>query len=501
MGMISRQSVVYFLGTVFSVAVGYLFKIYVARVLGPEPLGIYALGMTAVSFGALFSGMGLPFTATRFVSIYMSRHAVGTLRRFLRRSLLHIFLTGLLSASVLIIGREWIAKSLYNDPRIAPFLLLLALLVPISTLMNFVGAVMRGYRVVAKRTLLEHFIQFPLKILLTIVLFSYGWALWGYIAAELAAAVAVLSVMCWIVWKLTPAGVDTAPTSDTGAGEASTFAWHMFILGFLGFVSGQFDRIVQGVVLDARQVGIYSIAMTTAVFIPILLTAVNSIFGPMIAELHANGEVGLLQRLYQILTKWIFGLTYPLVLVIVVLSAEFLGLFGASFRSASLVLTLLAIGQLVNVSVGSAGHLLLMAGRQKVEIRIVALSAGLAVALNLLLVPSMGLVGAGIAGAVCNATSNLLRLWQVKKCLGISPYNRHQLRLVYPIALSALAVVTFRASPAAGSWPDWAMIAVALAASYAAFASAALFFSLDDDDRTIRAAFLDTIRRAVARSA
>jgi len=40
---------VFLLGRLFTVTAGYLFKIYVARNLGAEALGIYTLGMTAAS--------------------------------------------------------------------------------------------------------------------------------------------------------------------------------------------------------------------------------------------------------------------------------------------------------------------------------------------------------------------------------------------------------------------------------------------------------------------
>ena len=44
-GQISRHSSVFFAGTMFTAAIGYLFKIYLARKLGAEALGLYALGM------------------------------------------------------------------------------------------------------------------------------------------------------------------------------------------------------------------------------------------------------------------------------------------------------------------------------------------------------------------------------------------------------------------------------------------------------------------------
>src|SRR5437763_939598 len=64
-GQISRQSAVFFAGTMFTSVAAYAFKIYLARALGAEALGIYALGMTAVATIGLVAAsrdrvMGIP---------------------------------------------------------------------------------------------------------------------------------------------------------------------------------------------------------------------------------------------------------------------------------------------------------------------------------------------------------------------------------------------------------------------------------------------------------
>ena len=57
---ISRQSSVFLLGTLFTAAIGYLFKIYLARALGAEALGIYALGMTVGGLASIVGSIGIP---------------------------------------------------------------------------------------------------------------------------------------------------------------------------------------------------------------------------------------------------------------------------------------------------------------------------------------------------------------------------------------------------------------------------------------------------------
>src|ERR1700688_3973494 len=86
LGQISRHSAVFFAGTLFTMAAGYLVKIYVARVLGAEQLGLYALGMTLVSLTQLFGMLGLQGTAARYISVYSATGNLNQLRGLLTRS-------------------------------------------------------------------------------------------------------------------------------------------------------------------------------------------------------------------------------------------------------------------------------------------------------------------------------------------------------------------------------------------------------------------------------
>src|SRR5580698_5376936 len=87
MGQISRHSAVFFAGTLFTAASGYLFKIYLARVLGAESLGIYALGMTVGGVLGLVAALGLPQAAARYVAVYSGTGEYAKLQGFFWRAL------------------------------------------------------------------------------------------------------------------------------------------------------------------------------------------------------------------------------------------------------------------------------------------------------------------------------------------------------------------------------------------------------------------------------
>jgi len=170
MGQISRHSAAFFAGTVFTAAAGYLFKVYLARRLGPEALGIYALGMTITALMGLLNGPGLHQASVRFVATYVASGKNEHLRSFLIRSAGFLLATNIvLSSSVLLVG-PWIADHFYHTQALKPYLWLFALIMFFGALTAFVGQVLQGYKDVLHRTGIANLVGAPLVMSLAIIL-------------------------------------------------------------------------------------------------------------------------------------------------------------------------------------------------------------------------------------------------------------------------------------------------------------------------------------------
>jgi len=482
MGSISRQSSMYFAGTILTTAAGYFFKIYVARKLGAEALGLYALGMTLVGFLGLFNSLGLPSAAARFVAEYSATGRYEVLGGFLRGSLGLLSACNVLLGAVVLIVGPWIAVRLYHAPGMIPYLWAFALIMLLGVLTTFLGQVMAGYQDVTRRTLVTHFIGSPVSIVCAVLLINFGFGLQGYLAAQVISAVIVLVLLALLVWKMTPAKSRFAGSAVRVEKEVVAFSTVAFGIAAVQFVLGQADKVVLGYYLDARQVGIYAVAMALVGFVPIALQSVNQIFSPMIAELHATGNKVLLQQLFSTLTKWIFVLTFPLGLTIVVFSGPLMGIFGKSFESGAAVLAVGAAGQLVNCAVGSVGFLLLMSGLQMQFIKIQAVSAALMIALTLVLVPRIGLIGAGIATAISVVLTNCWALASVRNRLGLFPYHSGHYKLAAPAIVSSMVVFGL-ARISIDMASRWQMAIAAMACAYFCFVGMVLLWSLDSYDR------------------
>jgi O-antigen/teichoic acid export membrane protein len=202
------------------------------------------------------------------------------------------------------------------------------------------------------------------------------------------------------------------------------------------------------------KLSVYAACIRVAQALVLFLTAVSYMFSPFVADLHERGERDRLNDLFKQITRWTLAGTIPLLLLFAIAPGPVLQVFGGEYDAGTAWLRVLLIGQIVNVSVGAAGFVLIMVGRTGWDLVVYASSFLLDLTLALLLVPSHGAIGAAIAQATALVFSNALRLWLVWRFVHIEPYDRNYARLLIPTAIGALAMIGVHA---AMSGPKWAL--------------------------------------------
>ena len=483
MGSISRQSFVYFAGTIFTGAVGYVFKIYLARTLGAESLGLYALGMTIIGFVGLFNSLGLPMAASRFVAAYCARGDYPQLGSFLRGSLGLLTAINMLLAAMVLLAGPRLARHFYHAPKLTPYLWAFVAIMLLGVLNMFLGQVMAGYRDVARRTLITHFTGTPVNVAIAVLLITLGFGLTGYLAAQVASAFLVLCLLATSVWRMSPAETRNASELHIKR-EVVAFSGVAYAMAALQFLLVQSDKVVLGYYLDAKLVGIYAVAMALVGFVTVALDSVNQIFSPIISELHAAKNHAVLQQLYSTLTKWVTVLTIPLALSMIVYARSLMSIFGPTFQYGSTVVVIGAVGQLFNCAVGSVGFLLLMSGNHAQLIKIQGVNVAVMIGMNIFLVPRLGIAGAAIATSVTTVITNIWALLSVRRILNLFPYNAGYLKLAWPSVCSIAGTLAL-ARVMSGVHAQWKVAGAGLVFAYMIFIGLIFFFGLDQNDRTL----------------
>jgi O-antigen/teichoic acid export membrane protein len=319
MGRVSRQSSIAFAGTVFTVVLGSVFKIYLARALGVNLLGLYALGMTIIGLLGVVNVLGLPDAAMRFVAQYVAERRPDSLAALLWNGSWILLASNLGFVVILLKAGPWIAVRIYRSPPLVPYLPLFGAIMISGALTSFFGKVIAGYKEIGRRTLITRFVATPLTMAIAVAVIAFGGGLRGYLLAQIVSASIVLALLVRLAWRLTPPAARSFRSRRLSLGsEVWSFSAAMFGVGLMEFLMSQADRVALGFFRGVYDVGIYSVAASVIAYETVFLQSVNQIFAPVIADLHTRGEIVLLGRMFQTLTKWTLGLTCPLAIVLIV---------------------------------------------------------------------------------------------------------------------------------------------------------------------------------------
>jgi hypothetical protein len=140
-----------------------------------------------------------------------------------------------------------------------------------------------------------------------------------------------------------------------------------------------------------------------------------------------------------------------------------------------------------------------MSGNERRLLKVEITMATVMVICSAALVPLWGIIGAAAAAAITNVGMNVLNLMEVRKALGISPYNRSYLSLLLPTASTFALILVLKKYSFVFRY-EWLAVGATLAVAYGVF-TVVFFFTagLDSDDRLIASAIWSRMRGAFGR--
>ena len=166
-------------------------------------------------------------------------------------------------------------------------------------------------------------------------------------------------------------------------------------------------------------VGIFGVANRTAACTNFILIAINSIASPKFAALYKQGDIEALGKMAQHSARLITLLALPVLILFLLAPERVMKLFGPQFSGDAIVLSILAVGQFVNVATGSVQVILVMCGYERLLRNVTVLCVIIQVVLSLVLVPLWGVVGAAVADASMKIFQNILAASLVRQILGV----------------------------------------------------------------------------------
>lgn len=403
---------------VFSAFFAFITSLVLARWLGSDGYGAYAVAIAWAMLLGIPAILGMDRLVVRSVAAHSARDEWGLVRGIVRRANQWVLLTSILLAAI----GAMVGWMVLEGPVRQTFVVGM-LLVPILSVARVRKATLQGlHRVVLG--------QVPELVVLHVILLGLvasaqqAARLSSLVAVEAHVAAALVSLLlgAWLLARNRPAELSAA------APEYQSRTWlkaalPLTVLSGIMVVNGRTDVVMVGWLAGVPEAGTYDVASKVSDIVAFLLTALNQASAPAFARLHALGKKLELQTLMGRQTRLILAGTAPLAAGLLIFGDRVMGIFGAEFVVARGAMSILVVGQLVNVAAGPVGLLLMMSGHE----RLVAVGFGLGAALNLVLnflfIPLWGLTGAAVATATSMAIWNVILIVFMVRTLGIRPWG------------------------------------------------------------------------------
>ncbi|MDD5455270.1 MAG: flippase [Candidatus Ratteibacteria bacterium] len=431
------------IGSLIGKVIFFLSQIIIARFLGIEQFGLYALGFTVVKICEIISKFGLHTGGMRFVSIYKDENP-NKLKGVLISAILLSLLNGLIIGGVLFLFSKSISNSIFHKPELAPVLQLFSLSIVFVTALNVSSSLLRGFHTTKYTVYTTDIIQ-PVSNLILIIFFSLiGFKLNGVISAFTLSHFFAFIMAVFYLANLFPEFKNKLLSPIYNVKELLVYSFPLLFVGILHYFLIWTNVLLLGALSTTSNVGLYQAASQFPFIMALFLAAMTSIYGPVAANLYHKKEMDRFSNIFKTTTRWVSYLTLPIFLFLVFSAKELMTLFGKEYiQTGHVILVILSFGQLIDCISGSNSVTLTVTNRQKLELLNSLITVTIGVLLSYFLIGKYGALGAAISSSITLLLVNLIRLGEIQALYKTNPFSFPILKYLLPFGIAAVILLLF----------------------------------------------------------
>lgn len=408
---IARGAGIAIVGMLLGLLLQFGARLIIARYSSEANYGIFSLALAVLTIATILACLGLNYGAPRYIAYFRAKDDVVRVRGAISAYLQLSTVASLLIGAALFFSARTIALNIFHTPDLTPALMIFAIGLPFLTIINILADVFRGFDRVEPQAYFQYISLNVLFILLLLAALPSGLpfvaVFYAYLAAIVLTFIAtVIYTAKKLPYPLTFAGIKTTSFVNK---ELLIFSLPLLAALILVTIVNWTDTLMLGYFKTPAVVGLYNAAYPLAQFIFMPMTALTLIYIPTAASLYSQNLLAELRRNYTVITKWLTFITLPIFLTLCLFPEAVLNLFfGGAYSAAAPALRILPFGFMLSNLLGPNTATLIAMGRSRFVMWATLAAAVLNVALNIALIPHLGIVGAAIASAASFTLANII---------------------------------------------------------------------------------------------
>ncbi len=464
---ITRGTVAVMVGSVSSLVLGFISRVLVARHGSAADFGVFSLALVLLNFCVILAGLGMRSGTSRSIAYAWGRNETAKTGDIISGSIWMVLAASLSVGLALFFGARTIAETVLGEPGLTSALRILSPGIPLFALLYHFVAIMLGFSLVRARVYFQDITRNVLLCLLLggIIILDLSFQ-WTFYAVLTSLAVPCLLAVGYVVRRSpSPIALTVKPSTLPAARELAVFSLPLLGVAALGLAMAWTDTIMLGYFKVAEDVGMYNSAHWIALLLASPLNVLSTIYLPVTTGMYARGLMDEVRRDFSVLTKWLCSATFPLFLAMAFFPRETLTLlFGPAYSGAGDALRLLSVGFMLANFAGPSGVAFIATGRSPFLMYVSLTTLAANVALNIALIPPLGILGAAIATVVARSVTHVIRGWRLYALQKVQPLSWN---LVKPVLVTTgLVFIVYLTSGdiiAGRSWTAPLFIVVAYA--------------------------------------
>ncbi len=438
-----------FLGRGFAMVFSSLITIVLARLLDPDDYGLLFFAIAMFAIVEILTKLGIGRSAGRYIAEYKEKDQ-SQIRYIIKVSLSMNLLSISAVSVVLFLTYQDIIQSV-GEPELEPFLIVGLLFIAFSTLETYVRRVLQGFEAIKLTAILQFLhkgAKFVFAIGFVVLGFGVAGALWGYVISYIFVAVTGFALIYFKFYQIHDADSSIESGLVRRIGE---YTIPLTVTDTAHIVDEHIDTLLVGILLTPVAVGYYALGKQMSKFAMVPASSIGFTLSPTFGAKKASGNLEEARQIYESTLVYSLLLYVPAAAGLILVAEKIIVLIiGSDYIGAVPVLQVFALYIIVYSITKITSNSLDYLGRAKKRAIVRSLTMALNVVLNILLITTIGVVGAAIATVTSYSIYTLvsmylihvelnLRIWHLINRIGMITFISVVMSAVVFIALSVIS--------------------------------------------------------------
>ncbi|MBQ6220423.1 MAG: flippase [Methanosphaera sp.] len=417
-----KNSFILLIGNLLFRVGGYVNRLLMSRMLGPEGYGLYGLTLPFQGIFQILSAGGLPPAISKYVAEYNAKDEKALTRQVIYTATKFMVLMAILLGIILLFSSDFIANNIFHKPLVVWPLRAVSLITPFSVV---VGAMRGAFQGVYKN---EYTVYNRMAEQLATIVFACVFVYCGLYAmgAVLGSAFGfiVSAITAVLLYKKYISPMFYSEDSlNLNLKEELKLLWMLICFAVPVAITALSEMaiydvgtLIIGIYMLSTDVGYYNAADPISRIPLVISLSISTVLLPATAEAYVLKDQKLLQEYIVDCLRYCILSVLPLCVLISMFSTPIINLlFGSVYTPGSGVLSILVIGMSFYSIYMISSSILQGTGNPRLPMYILLGGTALNIILNALFVNAMGIIGAAIATTITTCILMIIIMWLVIK--------------------------------------------------------------------------------------